>query len=288
MRLSVVICNYNTRDALAGALESLQAALTDLTYEIIVVDNASKDGSAAMARERFPGVRVIEPGANLWFTGGNNAGIRAAQGELVWILNPDVIVRPHAAQTMIAYLDTHPAAGAVTCRMIFRDGTLQRNGSRLAAYVDLLLGYTFLGVLFKPWRDRRRQIMWYADWDRASDRPIEVAPGSNLLVRRPILDQIGYFDERLKLYFPEDDLLLPYPADRARGGVRGGRDHRSRRAHQHQPGSAPGDAHLFQRPDRLHAQILRTSARAAARRVDHAHPRRYAARAESEETAVEG
>jgi N-acetylglucosaminyl-diphospho-decaprenol L-rhamnosyltransferase len=206
MRLSVVICNYNTRDVLAGALESLQATLTDLAHEIIVVDNASKDGSAAMVRERFPGVKIIESGANFWFTGGNNSGMRAAHGDYVWILNPDVIIHPHAAQIMIAYLDAHPTAGAVTCRMIFRDGTLQRNGSRLATYSDLLLGYTFLGVLFKPWRDRRRRIMWYADWDRASDRSIEVAPGSNLLVRRAILDQIDYFDEQLKLYFTEDDI----------------------------------------------------------------------------------
>jgi GT2 family glycosyltransferase len=206
MQLSVVICNYNTRDALAEGLESLQATLTDLRYEIIVVDNASRDGSAAMVRGSFPGVKVIESGANRWFTGGNNLGIRAAQGECVWILNPDVVIHPHAAQTMIAYLDAHPEVGAVTCRMIFRDGTLQRNGSCLAAYIDLLLGYTLLGVLFKPWRDRRRRIMWYAEWGRDSDRPIEVAPGSNLLVRRAILDQIDYFDEQFKLYFPEDDL----------------------------------------------------------------------------------
>ena len=206
MRLSVVICNYNTRDTLAEALESLQATLVDVTHEIIVVDNASKDGSAALVRERFPDVTVIESGANLWFTGGNNLGLRAAQGDTVWILNPDVIVHPHAAQTMIDYLDSHPEAGAVTCRMIFRDGTLQRNGSRLAAYVDLLLGYTFLGALLKPWRDRRRRIMWYAAWDRDSNRPIEVAPDSNLLVRRPILEQIDYFDEQLKLYFTEDDI----------------------------------------------------------------------------------
>jgi GT2 family glycosyltransferase len=206
MRLSVVICSYNTRDALAGALESLQATLADLTYEIIVVDNASRDGSATMVRESFPGVEVIESGANRWFTGGNNLGLRIAHGEYVWILNPDVIVHPHTAQTMLAYLDAHPDAGAVTSHMIFRDGTLQRTTSRLAAYIDLLLGYTFLGVLLKPWRDRRRRIMWYADWGRDSDRPVEVAPDSNLMVRRPILDQINYFDEQLKLYFTEDDI----------------------------------------------------------------------------------
>ncbi|RPJ00152.1 MAG: glycosyltransferase family 2 protein [Chloroflexi bacterium] len=206
MRLSVVICNYNTRDMLTRSLGSLQQTLGDLTHEIIVVDNASKDGSAAMVRASFPGVKLIEPGANRWFTGGNNLGMRAAQGDYVWILNPDTVIHPHAAQTMVAYLDTHPNAGAVTSRMVFQDSRLQRNCSRLATYLDLLLGYTFLGMLLRPWRHPRRRVMWYVEWDRESDRAVEVAPGSNLLVRRAILDQIGHFDEKLKLYFPEDDL----------------------------------------------------------------------------------
>jgi GT2 family glycosyltransferase len=206
MRLSIVICNYNTRDELARALESLRETTGDLTHEIIVVDNASKDGSAETVRECFPGVKLIESGANLWFTGGNNLGLRAASGDYVWILNPDTSILPNAAQVMVAYLDTHPEAGAVTSRMIFRDGTLQRNCSRLAGYTDLLLGYTFLGVVLKPWRDRRRQIMWYADWDRESDRAVEVAPDSNMMVRRPILEQISHFDEDLRLYFTEDDI----------------------------------------------------------------------------------
>lgn len=208
MQLSTVICNYNTRDDLACALESLQATTGDLDHEIIVVDNASQDGSAALVRERFPAVDLIEPGVNRWFTGGNNLGIRVAQGEYVLILNPDTVIQPGALQTMIAHLDAHPEAGAVTCRMVFGDGTVQHNCSRFATYPDLLLGYSFLGLLFKAWRDRRRRVMWYADWDRESDRAVEVAPGSNLMVRRALLEQLGYFNERLKLYFPEDDLCL--------------------------------------------------------------------------------
>ncbi|MBN1202232.1 MAG: glycosyltransferase family 2 protein [Anaerolineae bacterium] len=208
MKLTTVICNYNTRDELARALQSLLDTTGDIAHEIIVVDNASHDGSADMVRERYPSVTLIESGANLWFTGGNNLGMRQAQGEYVLILNPDTVIQSGALQTMIAYLDAHPAAGAITSRMFFSDGTLQRNCSRFASYTDLLLGYTFLGLILKPWRDRRRQVMWYADWDRASNRAVEVAPDSNLMVRRPILEQIDYFDEQLKLYFTEDDICL--------------------------------------------------------------------------------
>ena len=208
MKLTTVICNYNTRDVLARALDSLHATTGDLAHEIIVVDNASQDGSAALVRERFPDVTLIESGANLWFTGGNNLGMRRAQGEYVLILNPDTVIRPGALQTMLTYLDAHPAVGAITSRRVCGDGTLQRNCSRFATYTDFLLGYTFLGVLFKGWRDRRRQVMWYADWDRESDKPVEVVPDSNLMVRRPILEQIDYFDENLKLYFTEDDICF--------------------------------------------------------------------------------
>lgn len=206
MKLTTILCNYNTRDALARVLESLLATQGDLAAEIIVADNASRDGSADMVRQRFPAVNVIESGANRWFSGGNNLGLRAAQGEYALILNPDTILPPGALARLVAYLDEHPAVGAVTPRMTFADGTLQRTCSRFPAYGDALLSYTFLGVLFPRWRERRRRAMWYEGWERDSTRAIEVAPGSCLMARRAILAQIGYFDERLKLFFTDDDL----------------------------------------------------------------------------------
>jgi len=206
VKLSTVICNYNTRAELERALTSLAATDAGLAHEVIVVDNASPDDSAALVRERFPAVRLIEPGVNRWFSGGNNLGLRAARGEYVLILNPDTVMQPGALQTMVAYLDAHPAVGAVTSRQYFPDGTLQRNCSRFNTYADLLASYTLLGALFPGWRARRRRAMWYDDWDRTTTRPVEVAPGSCLMARRALLDRIGYFDERLKLFFTDDDL----------------------------------------------------------------------------------
>lgn len=206
MQLSTVIVNYNTRDELVPTLNALIETDAGLEHEIIVVDNGSTDGSAAMISEQFPSVSLVEAGTNLWFTGGNNRGIHVAQGDYILSLNPDAVVRPGALQTMIAYLDSHPAAGAVTSRMVFSDGRTQRTCSRLAGYGDLVFDYTFLGWLLGPWRARRRREMWYADWDRESDRAVEVAPDSNLMIRRSVLDQTGLYDEHLKLYFTEDDL----------------------------------------------------------------------------------
>lgn len=206
MQLSIVIVSFNTRDEVLDAIQSIIDTGQGLDYEIIVVDNNSSDGTETAIRERYPSVKLIQTGANLWFTGGNNRGVQAAQGDYVMSLNPDVIIRPGALQTLVAYLDSHPTVGAVTSRMVFSDGRVQMNCSQLAGYLDLLLDYTVLGALVGPLRKQRRRRMWYADWDRDSDRAVEVAPDSNLMIRRTVLDTIGLYDEQLKLYFTEDDL----------------------------------------------------------------------------------
>jgi len=83
---------------------------------------------------------------------------------------------------------------------------LQSTCSRTPQFMDLLLGYTFLGVLLTGWRDRRRALMWYSEWERDTTCPVEVAPGSNILARAEVIHHIGGFDEQLRLYFTEDDL----------------------------------------------------------------------------------
>ena len=205
IRISTILCNYNTRDDLARTLGVLTAA-TVPDHEIIVVDNDSRDGSAAMVRSNYPDVRLIESGANLWFSGGNNLGLRAAQGDYALILNPDTIVEPNTLPILAAYLDAHPEVGAVTPRMTFSDGTRQSNCSQFSDYRGFWLDYTLLGMLLGSWRARHLQAMWYADWDRESTRAVEVAPGSCIMVRRSLVARVGYFDERLKLFFTDDDL----------------------------------------------------------------------------------
>jgi len=204
--LSIVIVNYNTREPLRRCLESIKATRGGLDVQTIVVDNASKDGSAAMARQVLPDALVIEPGRNTWFTGGNNLGMQKAEGEFSLILNPDTVFQTGTLQVMVDYLRAHPNVGGVTCQMRFPDGRLQPTCSRTPLYPDLLFGYTFLGVFFKPLRDRRRAEMFFAGWDRQSDKAVEVAPDSNLMIRTALFHQIGGFDENLKLYFTEDDI----------------------------------------------------------------------------------
>ena len=107
---------------------------------------------------------------------------------------------------MVAYLDAHPEAGAVTSRMVFQDGT---TSAQLLAAGDVHRPAAWLYVVWaycSTWRERRRQSMWYADWDRESDQPGRGRAGLEPAGAPPVLEQIGYFDEQLKLYFTEDDL----------------------------------------------------------------------------------
>jgi GT2 family glycosyltransferase len=204
--LSIVIVNYNTREALRRCLASIDAEHGGLSVETIVVDNASRDDSASMVREAFPQVKLVEPGRNTWFTGGNNLGVAQATGDYVLILNPDTIIQPEMLPRMVTHLRANPRVGALTCQMRGLDGSIQRICSRVPGYLDLLLGYTFLGVLLAFWRDRRRTRMWYADWERDSTRAVEVIPDSCMMSPRDLLEHLHTFDETLRLYFTEDDI----------------------------------------------------------------------------------
>ena len=202
--ISIVIVNYNTREPLRRCLESIRQQRGGLALEVIVVDNASKDGSADMVRAEFPDFTLIAPPENTWFTGGNNLGVERATGDLVFILNPDTVILPGTLPTLINYMQSHLHVSAITCRMEYPEGGVQKTCSSVPTYLDLLLGYTFVGVLAAPLRDRLRGRMWYEGWERDTTRAVEVIPGSCMLIRREWL--LGLFDTALKLYFPEDDL----------------------------------------------------------------------------------
>jgi GT2 family glycosyltransferase len=198
--LSVIIVNYNTREDLRACLESLRD--TTPIPEIIVVDNGSTDGSAAMVDSEFPGVILLAPGRNTWFCGGNNLGIAAAHGRYVLLLNPDTVVPPDALPTMLAFCEAQAQYAGVTAQLRYPDGTIQRTCSRIPTYVYLLVNHTPLGWLMRGQRDRLNAEHWYADWQRDTNRDVDVVPGSCLLARREGLR----LNDRMLLYFPEDDL----------------------------------------------------------------------------------
>ena len=159
--LSVVIVSYNTRDLLRNCLHSLRQS-EGLALEIIVVDNASTDGSADMARAEFPEAILLAQSLNTWFCAGNNIGIRAATSDVVLLLNPDTEVAPDALALMRRFLRQQPDCGGVTAQLRFPDGSIQRTCSRRTDYLHLLLGHSVLGYLLPSLEARRARqaILW--------------------------------------------------------------------------------------------------------------------------------
>ncbi len=208
--LSIVIVNYNTRDLLRDCLRSLQDSRGNCEIEVIVVDNASHDGSADMVRGEFPGVRLLAMQENTWFCGGNNAGIEAATGRYVLLLNPDTVVEPDALALMVGFMEANPDYVGVTAQMRYPEGGIQRTCSRLPPYSYLVLNHTPVGWVFRKWRRLENTELWYESWGREIDYDVEVIPGSCTLMRRADI----MLDGDLLLYFPEEDLSQRFPGKR--------------------------------------------------------------------------
>ncbi len=201
-RVSVAIVNTNTRDLLADCLESLYASAHDMDLEVIVSDNASKDGSVVMLTRRYPDVRVIANDVNRWFTGATNQAIDASTGEFVLCLNPDTVVHPGALQTLVSYLRGHPHVGAVGPRLLNEDGSLQPSCRNFLTSRNLVLQHLVPWAWFpEAWRGR-----WVFEfWDHAQARKVDWVIGAALMVRSEVLADVGPKDEAYPIFHEETD-----------------------------------------------------------------------------------
>jgi hypothetical protein len=204
--LSVCIVNWNTRSDLEHALDSVLKADQGLDLQVIVVDNASRDGSADMVRERFAQVSLIRSPQNLGFARGYNLAARQARGRYLLILNPDTEARPDALRRLVEFMDAHPAAAAAGPRLLNSDGTLQLSCRRFPRALAGVFRNTFLGRLFPGNRYAAHYLM--TDWNHAEPREVDWVSGAAMCVRREAWDQIGGFDERFFMYAEDMDWCL--------------------------------------------------------------------------------
>lgn len=206
--LSVVVVNYNTRqftlDCLASLYES--ARRSGLTIEVIVIDNASSDGSPSAIRAAYPSAQIVANTANHYFSAAYTQGVAQAQGEYVIVLNSDMVVRGETLGQLVRALNADSTIGAATTNLYTPDGRLQRTGARFTPYPYLVLQYTFLGKILAARLRRLNDWLWYADWDRTTARDIDVLPGSCIIARRAVWQQTGGFDARMLMYFSDDYL----------------------------------------------------------------------------------
>ncbi len=201
--VSVVIVSWNTQDILGDCLESVYEQTRGISFETLVVDNASKDGTADMVKARFPQAILIQNAANGGFAAANNQGIAASQGRYVLLLNPDTVVLDNAIAKTLAFADAHPEAGCVGCRILNADRSLQSSCFLFPSLLNLFLSTTYLYKAFPRSRFFGREYMSW--WDRNDSREVDVVTGCYMLVRRETLKAAGPMDEDYFMYGEEAD-----------------------------------------------------------------------------------
>ncbi|HEX7486942.1 MAG TPA: glycosyltransferase family 2 protein [Vicinamibacterales bacterium] len=208
--LAIIIVSYNVRDELAQAIESISSAPPVASHDVVVVDNASSDGSLDMVRERYPEVRAIGAGANLGFSRANNIGIRATASNLVLLLNSDTVVPPGAIDDLVRDLRAHPEAAIAGPRLVDADGRPEISiGPMIGPFNELRQKLT--GVLYRRgWGPIRRHV----ERSLATPQEVDWVSGACLLVRRADAESVGLLDERFFLYTEDVDFCA---AVRARG-----------------------------------------------------------------------
>ncbi|MCC7494249.1 MAG: glycosyltransferase family 2 protein [Fimbriimonadaceae bacterium] len=203
MDLTVVIVNWNTREDLRRCLASLEAARAALQFDVVVVDNGSRDGSVTMVRRCFPAVQVRVAPRNGGFAYGNNLALRTLPAGDVLLLNPDCVVHPGALTALTEYAAAHPEVGLLGPRLLNGDGSLQASCRQFPTLGALL----FRSTILERWFPRNRWARAYLmqDWDHAAPRAVDWLSGACLWVRRATLQQIGLLDERFYMYCEDID-----------------------------------------------------------------------------------
>ena len=199
-QLSIIVVSWNVRDLLATCLASLPRG-----PQVIVVDNASSDGSADMVAAQFPEVALQANDRNRGFTGGNNDGLRLATGSYVLFLNPDTVVDEDALPLLVEYLDAHPSVGVVGPQLRYGDGTLQSSRRRFPTLVTALFESTPLAWHWPPARNPWAMRYRMEDRPAGATQEVDWLVGAALLTRRAVLDQVGGFDEGYFMYSEELD-----------------------------------------------------------------------------------
>ena len=205
MKLSIIIVNYNVKYYLEQCLLSVQRATEGVESEVIVVDNASHDGSIGYLSERFTDVVFLQSNQNLGFAKANNKAIKQSRGEYVLLLNPDTVVGEEVLRECIRFMDAHPKAGGAGVRMLKTDGSDAKE-SRRGIPTPMTSFYKMTGLcsFFPKSKVFGKYYMGYLSWDAPTR--IEIVSGAFCMLRRKALDEVGLLDEDFFMYGEDIDL----------------------------------------------------------------------------------
>lgn len=200
---SVVIVGYNSLHCLRSCLPPLKDEAIGHGGEVILVDNASTDRTGQAIPEEFPWVRFIPNGTNRGYAAGVNQGIQVSSGDVVLIMNPDVMVRPGSIAILTEFMETHQHVGIVGPRLLNPDGTLQPSCRRFHTLTSIVSRRGPLRPLLAttPWAARHLML----EWDHEAPRDVDWVLGACMLVRRSAIRDVGPMDEGFFLYFEDED-----------------------------------------------------------------------------------
>ena len=203
--VSVVIVSYKVPALLRACLASLECEVGGPSYEVIVVENASGDGTAEMVREEFPRVRLIALDENVGFGAGSNLGAAAAAGDYILLLNPDTELVGDTLDALLRYARAHPEAGLVGGRTLTPGGELDAGSCWGAQSLWSLVCFaTGLSTAFRGSQVFNPESL--PGWERDSAREVDVVTGCLCLVHRSVWEQLGGFDETFFMYGEDADL----------------------------------------------------------------------------------
>jgi GT2 family glycosyltransferase len=202
-KISVILVSWNARDYLRDCLTSLRKTAGQLVIEVIVVDNASTDGSPDMVAEEFPEVTLIRSRENLGFAGGNNLGLKHASHSYLALINSDVIVHPDCLDHLVSFLESHQEVGLVGPKVLGGDGRLQRTCRRLPNLWNTTCRMLALDSLFSHWPLFSGREMRH--WSHDNQADVEVLSGCFWMARRNAVEEVGGLDERFFFYAEDVD-----------------------------------------------------------------------------------
>lgn len=196
--ISFIIVNWNTRDILIDCLNSIYKTVTDIGFEIYVVDNNSTDGGREATKKRFPDVKLIENKTNTGFAHANNQALRIMQGRFAVLLNTDAVLQEGAIKSLLNFMNNTPGAGIAGVQLLNKDGSRQNSIDNFPSPETEILNKSILRFFFP---DK------YPGKSRIHHSPIEVDSviGACMIVRKEAMDEVGLFDEDYFIFLEETD-----------------------------------------------------------------------------------
>lgn len=205
MDISVCIVNWNTRELLFNCIDSIRKKTSGVSYEIIVVDNNSSDASAEMVKQQFPDCKLIASKENFGFSRGNNAGLKEAEGKYIFFLNPDTVLATNALLGMFRFMEKNQGVGAVGCKLLNHDGSIQYICAR--TFPTLWNQFCYLMLLNRLFpKSKQFSTIEMGYWNHLDSRDVDCLSGACIFARKQIIDKLEGFDDTFYMYAEDVDL----------------------------------------------------------------------------------